>query len=680
MSVNEPGRPLDATPLALPHPAAPASRRVFASAALILLAAILAYSGSFQGPFIYDDNDAIVDNPTIRRLASTEVLLPPRDTPVAGRPVANLAFAVSCAVSGFDVAGYHVFNLMLHLLTALLLFGVAGRTLASERLPANVRRSAPQLGLAVALIWAVHPLLTESVVYLTQRTELLMGFFCLLTLYAAIRASESDRPWRWQAVAVAACALGMGSKESMAAVPLLALMHDRAFSAGTFREAFRLRWRFYVALFLTWLILLALAATSPRSLSAGFDRSVSVWQYMLTQTRAITHYVCLSVWPSPLVIHYDWKVATSLSQVWVFAVAVVSLLALAAWSQWRYPAAGFLGAWFFLILAPSSSVVPITTELVAERRMYLPLAAVITGAVLLAWTVLQRTAPGCAAASTAWRRLPAALTLLCAGALACGTMARVTDYRSVVGIWEDVVRKSPASSKAYVSLGAALTRAGKPAEAMCCFQEALRLNPDSPYAAFGIGTLLAGQGRLEDGAVYLRRAVEIKPGFAVAHNNLASVLRRLRRYPEAVGHFEQALALKPHWPEVQRNLAGTLAGMRRWSEAVAHYRESLRLRPDAVETMDELAWLLATCPDDATRNGPEAVRLAERSRFLAGGERTASLRTLAAAYAEAGRYSEAVQVAGEAAARARASGDAALAADVDALLGALRQGRPWRTP
>ena len=130
--------------------------------------------------------------------------------PITRRPVVNLTLAVNYAIGGLDVRGFHVGNLLIHLLAALTLYGIVRRTLLSPLLKERFGHAASALALAAALIWSVHPLQTEAVTYLTQRTESLMGLFFLLTLYGAIRAASSPHPWKWYAATVAACALGMG--------------------------------------------------------------------------------------------------------------------------------------------------------------------------------------------------------------------------------------------------------------------------------------------------------------------------------------------------------------------------------------------------------------------------------------------------------------------------------------
>src|SRR5213593_4902772 len=365
---------------------------VFVAAALLTAAALAAWANSFRGPFILDDLPAIVENATIRTLALPIVLTPPRSgQPAGGRPLVNFSFALNWAVGGADVRGYHVLNLAIHVLAALALFGVARRTLRSRPLAAKFAADATPLAFAMAALWMLHPLQTESVTYIAQRAESLAGLCLLLTLYASIRGAESPTPTRWHALAVVTCLLGVATKEVMYAAPLLVLLHDRTFFAGTFREALRRRPWFYAGLAATWLLLGWLVEqTGNRGATAGFDLGITPWRYLLTQCAAIVHYLRLAFWPAPLVLDYGVATTNSLAEVWtqaglLFVLFGATLIALA----WR-PPWGFLGAWFFLLLAPTSSVLPLATQTVAEHRMYLSLAAIIAAIVVGVWHVLGR--------------------------------------------------------------------------------------------------------------------------------------------------------------------------------------------------------------------------------------------------------------------------------------------------
>ena len=373
-----------------------AGRRPRWFAALLVAGVLVAYANSFATPFVYDDQGAIVDNPNIRRLwPLTTALTGPLQSPLAGRPIVSLSFAINHAAGGLSPWGYHAGNLGIHLLAGLLLFGIVRRTLTTPALqPALAARfatAAEPLAFACALIWLIHPLQTEVIDYVTQRTESMMGLFYLLTLYAAIRAMSAgrERAWWWEASAIAACSLGMASKESMVTAPVMVLVYDAVFQAGSVRKALGARARLYSGLAATWVILAGLNRSGPRSHSAGFSSGVTPWTYLLNQPAMIVRYLKLSFWPHGLVLDYGPPRAVSLSEALPSAAAVLVLLAVtaAAWRKRRELA--FLGTWFFVTLAPASTVIPIATEAGAERRMYLPLAAIVVALVTGGWALLE---------------------------------------------------------------------------------------------------------------------------------------------------------------------------------------------------------------------------------------------------------------------------------------------------
>ena len=255
--------------------------------------------------------------------------------------------------------------------------------------------SASWLALAVSLIWAVHPLQTEAVIYATQRTELLMAFFYLATLDCSLRywsylplppgegqgegapiAHRTVFCSIWLTLAVIACLAGMASKEVMVSAPVMVLLFDRTFITGSLAKAIRASWPLYIGLASTWLLLLALNIGAPRGDTAGFQGGQSLISSWLTQCQVLLMYFKLVVWPAPLLIHYLLPYSESFGQVWMYAVPVLLLgIATLVLLWWNRPI-GYLGTWVFAILAPTT-VVPILTEVAAERRMYLPLAAIV---------------------------------------------------------------------------------------------------------------------------------------------------------------------------------------------------------------------------------------------------------------------------------------------------------------
>jgi len=350
---------------------------------LIVFAAFLAYWNTFSGPFVFDDVASVVENQQIRNWWDVGGLLrSERELPVAGRPLVNASFALNYAMGGLDVRGYHAWNVAVHLACALLVFAIVRTTLQQPALRDRFGSRAPDLAFAVALLWALHPLNTEAVDYVTQRTESMMAFFYLATLVASSRAAAEPSRRRWPIAAVVLCASGMACKESMVTAPVIVALYDGAFLFGSLKEAFIRRWRLYAGLAATWVILVLVLFSGARVHSAGFSTGVSVWTYLLNQTVMIVRYLYLTVWPWSLVSNYGWPASLTLADVLPEAAAVCALLAATLFAMFRWPSLGFAGCWFFLTLAPTSSVVPIATEVGAERRMYLPLVSLIALAVV----------------------------------------------------------------------------------------------------------------------------------------------------------------------------------------------------------------------------------------------------------------------------------------------------------
>ncbi len=309
------------------------------------------------------------------------------------------------------------------------------------------------LATVAASLWVIHPLASEPVVYTLQRTELLASLFYLLTLWCAIRSWATPRAGIWAAAAVAACALGMGSKEIMVSAPILVLLYDRTFVSDSFAAAFKRHRVLYVGLAVTWIIMVGLYGSAPRGRSVSLSHAdLTPLDYLRTQAEAILLYLRRCFCPYPLSIVYDWPVVRSWSTAAPFGLAVLMLLAGTGWAIYRRWALGVAGALFFMVLAPSSSFVPMVTEFVAERRMYLPLAAVVSTVVIGGYVLCDRVACTLANRSRQYAMLGLAGILMML--LTLTTARRVDDYRSEMSIWENALVQYPHSGRA---LGAAAT-------------------------------------------------------------------------------------------------------------------------------------------------------------------------------------------------------------------------------
>jgi protein O-mannosyl-transferase len=571
--------------------------RTLAAGAVLAAAALAAYSGTFSVPALFDDDPSIADNPTIRHLASA--FSPPSYATVGGRPILNLSLAANYAISGSRLWSYHAANLAIHVLAGLALFGIVRRTLASLARP-----RATAIAFSIALIWTLHPLQTESVTYVIQRAESLMGLFYLATLYLFIRgagASGAAR-WGWQVASVAACLLGMATKEVMVSAPLIVLLYDRTFLAGSFAEAWRRRRGVYAGLAATWLVLpFLVASTHGRGGTAGYGSGVSVWSYALTEFPALVRYLRLSLWPHPLIFDYGTALATSPLTVLPYAAVVVGLLAATIWALVTRPAAGFLGAVFFAVLAPSSSIVPVASEPVAEHRMYLALIPVIIFAVLGIYRGLGRAGtPAC---------------VVVAAALLWATLIRNEAYRSDEAIWKDTVAKLPTNERAHNNLGNALDDEGRTAEAISQFEDVLRIKTDLAEAHSNLGNALSKTpGRLDDAIAEYREAVRLKPDYEPAHKNLAVALIDAGRGTESIGQSEMAIQIRPGDAQAHSNLGSALIDAPgRLDDAINELHMALRLNPDLAEAHSNLGNALARVPgrlDEAIAESGEAVRIA----------------------------------------------------------------------
>ena len=299
-----------------------------AIAVALVVSTAWAYSTSFRGVFLEgDDQDSIVQNPHVRAIWPPAVpLSAPADTTLAGRPVASLTFALNYAAAPAavrevwspqtptyppeafyeNVWGYHAVNLAIHLVAGLVLFGVVRRSLESPSLRDRFGESSALLAGCMAGLWLIHPLQTESVTYLVQRVESLMGLCYLLTIYCSIRAAEREfADHRWTAAAVLACLLGLGTKEVAATAPLMSLAWVWILWPQTKLRAAR---PLIGGLAATWLFLVWQIIAAPRGGSVGFHvNGWTPWLYLQTQANVLVHYLRLTFWPHPLVLEYSWR-------------------------------------------------------------------------------------------------------------------------------------------------------------------------------------------------------------------------------------------------------------------------------------------------------------------------------------------------------------------------------------
>ncbi len=521
-----------------------ATRRSFF---LLPLVAALVYANSLANPFVFDDHSAILANESIRQIVADDYAEYGRATD--GRPLVRLSFALNYALAGYDVVSFRVVNLLLHLACGGLFWAL-------------LRRALPEMdgvAWATALIWLVHPLNSECINYIAQRSELLMALCYLLVLYAAQRAATGHRAWQYGAVV--ACVVGMTCKESMVTAPLVVVFYDRIFLWSSWRAAWVARRFLYTGLLGSWVVLAVLVAQRPRGDSAGWGLGLSIFDYMLNQAAMVVEYLQRVFWPHPLVLDYGFPRALDAIAVWPQIGLVSVLLALSALALWWRPRVGFACLCFFVLLAPTSSVVPILTEVGAERRMYLPLMLAVLVAVVGARALWMRWG---------WDRRGLQILLLATVlSLSLLTIFRNAEYRTAMSIWRATVAAVPENARAHNNLGEALIQADSTEAALRHFRRAAELRPGWASALHNLAAAYRRSGQLDSARVYFAGALRHAPQQGEIYAGLCATLIQMGRADEAVDSCAQAVVFSPtradyrtRWGQALR-VAGELAAAER---------------------------------------------------------------------------------------------------------------------
>jgi protein O-mannosyl-transferase len=547
-------------------------------------AVFLVYANALNTPFVLDDSQIIVHNEAMHHLwPPTLRLWSDPSSGTWGRPVSALTYAINYAIDPDRSAGYHVVNVALHACCALLVLGLVWRTLLLPRFADQWSASAAaRVAGVIALLWAIHPLTTDSVTYLSSRNEILFSLFLLLMLYARVRAQVSLRRSRaWFCVAAVSCFLGMGSKEVMVVAPILLLLYDGLFLYDSPRAAMRMHWRFYVALACSWIILAALLLRPETAIREQLH-SLSPWLYLKTQAGVIIHYFRLVFWPQPLVIDYfDWPLAEHLRDVLPQAMLIVLLLALTIWGLLRRHWLGFIGAWMFLILAPTSSIYPIGIEPATERRMYLPLAGIVA-AIAIGIASLVRQRPRARLASMVGGACVAVV-------FAVLTVMRNEDFRDAFTLTRTALDARPNNARMWSAHGWALAQGNDWDAALGAADMAVRAAPQYPYAYLTRGEFLAHLHRYDAAAVDFTTAAQLDPQMPEPHMELGQLYLVRGDAAKAEAEFRRAIELYPQWADPRLWLAGVLIEQRRLAEAEQLLAETAREHPTVEAVQKSLA-------------------------------------------------------------------------------------------
>jgi len=603
--------------------------------AILILAGLVCYLNSFQIPFLFDDVVSVLDNPSIKDISSMHWAIPRGSSTVGGRPLTNLSFAVDYLLGGLSPTAYHVTNLVIHLFSGLVIFawlrGLFGKIDSAKKMPADY------LAFSCALIWICLPVSTYAVSYISQRSEILMSLCYLLSIYSFWRWRSEDSNERWPYISVGMCFCGVMCKEGIATVPLMILLLDRTFFSGTFKNAIRSNAKYYIALASSWIVL-AVFFIHASGRGVGLDGGVSPFKYAITEARVVLTYLKLVFYPFPLVFDYAYTVYRRNVEEVPYIIALVFLVALTLWLVWKRPVTGFFAAWFFILLAPTSSVIPIASQPMGENRVYLAALGPVVLALIIGYRyirsllwllvgaaccfyihVAQSRNQQCSSAINIWldtiakapknpraycnlgiifahdsrldeadRMMDKAIALNpnWAEPLANkGDIALRRGKPAIAQIWlERALEHSPGTCEMWRNLGAVFTDEKEPAAAEKAFRTALSIQPDDPLALTGLGNVYLNRKDYPNAMKYLALAIESNPDMAICHNNLGYAYLQTNNPEKALEEFEIAVHLNPDLAKPQSNLGTMLARSRKYNDAIWHFLYALRLAPNDVET------------------------------------------------------------------------------------------------
>jgi protein O-mannosyl-transferase len=628
-------------------------------AAALVVVVFLVYQPAWQGGLVWDDN-AHITSPELRSWHGLYRIWFDVGATLQYYPLLHSVFWVEHKLWGDATLGYHLVNIGFHALAALMVALI-------------LRRLAIPGAYLAAAIFALHPVHVESVAWISELKNTLSAVFYLSALIVYLRFDQSRKMPTYLG-ALGLFVLGLLSKTVIATLPG-ALLVIFWWQRG------RLSWRRDVLPLVPFFLLGAaggmITAWWELKINAcvGPEFTFTFVERLLIAGRATWFHAWKLFWPAKLLFIYPrWQIDSGAWWQYLFPLGAVAVLAV-CWTirrRTRAPLAAIL--YFGGTLVPVLGFFNLYTfrySLVANHYQYLASLGIIVLASAGAATLLNHRG--------LWHR-PAgyALCLALLATLAMLTWRQSRMYTDIETLYRTTIAENPDCWMSHNNLGTVLTDRGRTDEAIAEFRKSLEINPNNAMAYGNLGILLAGRGQFDEAIARYQQALEIAPADADVHNNLGSALAYRGQIDDAMVHFRKAVAIKPDSAEAQFNLGMALDRQNQVVDAVAHWREAIRLQPRHTPIAQRLAWALATCPDASIRNGAEAVELAQRAAKLSGGREPAILDTLAAAYAESGRFPEAVETAQRALDLARGQNNKALVDAIRARMKLYRAGSPYR--
>jgi len=670
--------------------------------ALFLVAAtVFAYLSVWRAGFIWDDDLHLTKNPCIVGPIGFKGIW----TSAAAMyyPLVSTSFWLQHALWGLNPLPYHLVNIAMHAACAILLWQVLLR----------LRVKGAWLG---AAIWALHPVQVESVAWVTELKNTQSCLFYLLSILFFLKwredeaASQDRHPERWNYLVALVCAVAaILSKSSTVMLPVVLGLCWWWIDG-------RWRWRNIPALVPFAFISLSAAVWTiweqkfhAGALGATWTQS---WpERLIIAGRAIWFYLGKLVWPHPLIFIYPrWQIDASQALAYLPALAAAGGLIVLWWKRngplrpvffaavyfviSLFPVLDFFDVYFFrysfvgdhlqylasmgpLVLL-GAGIASAFAFLHGKKRVFFERIGTVA-ALLVLGTLTSSQSAMYKDAETLWRTTLSAEPHSWMARNNLGTeLLDQGRLNEALSYFEQALQENSNKAEIYNNIGNTLLQLGRVDESFSPLQKALELDPNRPDVRSNLGNALLRTGRLEESIIQLRAALNIKPDYVFALNHLGAALLLAGRADEAVGYLTKAIATDPNYLSARFNLANTFLQLRRVDEAVSELQKALVISPNNPEAQKNLAWVLATSSDDRIRDGRKAVALARRANELTRGQNPIIGVTLAAAYAEAGRFPEAVIAAEAARQVANDSGNLRLAQAINGYVQLYRSGQPFR--
>ncbi|MFZ4439369.1 MAG: tetratricopeptide repeat protein [Syntrophales bacterium] len=596
-------------------------------ALIIIVLGFLVYSNTFQVPFAFDDQLVVSDNIGIKDLKKfLGPSLSVKDHLInflqgSSRHIGFLSFALNYKVHALQLTGYHVVNLFIHLINALLVYGFVLLTFrtpfAADYLQRGINGgsfdASRLLALFSALLFVSHPVQTQAVTYITQRFASLATLFYLLSLvlYISARVSSVAPPlFRYvcYGAAIIAAVVAMKTKEISFTLPFMIILYEIMFFTGGFKRRLLYLFPFLLTIPIIPMAVMGISVFSTGGLPstagslsaavAGVDAAVRAasftrWDYLLTQFRVIVTYIRLLFFPVNQNLDYDYPIyriffTPQVLLSFLFLLAFFSLGVYLFYASGRKEKNGrfwlrtvsFGIFWFFVTMSVESSIIPIQ-DVIFEHRVYLPaigfFLALICG---VAYIVTETSANQ----SIVIRKAFIPVMILVVLGLSVTAYARNAVWRDEITFWEDVVRKSPGKVRPHYSLGLYYALAGRFDDAIKEHQMAIILNPDALESYNDVAAIAIKQNRLDDAARILQAAFKVRPGYLEGHLNMGLIYEKQGRLDDALREYQMATT-EGVWnratPVTARNNMGVIyARQGRLDDAVREYQTAIKLNPD----------------------------------------------------------------------------------------------------